>query len=42
MASKRFQGETAWDAVINDNGLDIQEEDEFRDWLRANGFANGG
>ena len=37
----RFQGETAWDAIVNDNGLDIEAEEEFRQWLRNNGFNIG-
>jgi hypothetical protein len=26
----QFQGERPWDAIIHDNSLDIEEEEEFR------------
>lgn len=39
--TSQFKGETAWDAIVNDNSLDIEEEDEFRDWLRVHGFDIG-
>jgi hypothetical protein len=38
MAIGRFSGEGAWEALINDKGLDIEEEECFRDYLRENGF----
>jgi len=41
MAVNKFQGETNWDAVVNDNGLDIEKEESFRQWLRQHGFTIG-
>lgn len=41
MTINKFQGETDWDALVNDAGLDLEEEDEFREYLKLHGFTIG-
>lgn len=31
----QFKGESNWDAIVNDNSLDIEEEQEFLEWLEG-------
>lgn len=40
-AAVRFSGETAWDAVVNHNSLDIEEEDRFRAFCWTRGLGKG-
>ena len=37
----RFEGETAWDAVVHHYSLNIEEEDDFISFLEAKGMAPG-
>jgi hypothetical protein len=37
MTINKFQGESAWDAVVSHFGFDITEEDEFIRFIRARG-----
>ena len=39
--TNQFQGETNWEAVINDAGLDLEEEADFREYLKRHGFTIG-
>lgn len=34
MTQVQFPGESAWDAVINHNSLNIEEEDDFEKYAR--------
>ena len=35
----QFEGETNWDAIVNDNSLDIVEEQEFVEYIHSKGLS---
>ena len=35
MTTTQFQGESNWDAIVNDNALDIEEEQRFLDFIHS-------
>lgn len=35
----QFKGESNWDAIVNDNSLDIEEEDDFYQFALSNGAS---
>lgn len=39
MTTTRFQGESVWDAIVNDNTLDITEEARFEEFIRTQGAS---
>jgi hypothetical protein len=36
-----FTGESSWEAVVNDNSLDIEEEEAFTNYIAAQGYSRG-
>jgi hypothetical protein len=38
MSITRFQGESTYHAFVEHNALDIEQEQKFLDWCKANGF----
>ena len=39
METVQFKGETNWDAIVNHNGLDIEEEAAFEQYVQKEGYS---
>jgi hypothetical protein len=35
----QFSGESAWDAIVNDNSLDIEQEESFEEFIASHGVS---